>query len=176
MANAIDANKALLNYPQVKPIDTVLARFVEGMWLHAWASVLLILGLWWIIGVKPTFPDPLLAIESIFGAMLLALGVAIPLAVWGTLNSGVMNVVGIISQPLTILSGVIFSMHDLPPNVQELLAYNPIVHVVEGFRAGALGNPLFEYFDLSYAYRFGMIGLGFGYAFYFRYRFRLLQK
>ncbi|WP_319497369.1 ABC transporter permease [uncultured Cohaesibacter sp.] len=176
IANAIDANQALLNYPQVKPIDTILARFVEGMWLHAWASVLLILGLWWILGVKPTFPDLPLALECVFGAMLLALGFALPLAVLGTLNDGIMKFVNIISQPLMIFSGVVFSIHDLPASFQGVLALNPIVHLVEGFRAGAFGNPLFNEFDLGYPLRFGVISLGFGYALYFRYRFKLLQK
>lgn len=176
LAHAIQANMALLNYPQVKPLDTILARFITAMFMHAWASVLLILLVWWLFGAVPDFPDPLLCVEVILIAMLFAMGIATPLAVLGTLNENVFKVVGILTSPLMIVSGVIFSILDLPANIQKVLAYNPIIHLTNGFRAGALGVPLFAGSDLSYPLEWAVIGLGIGYALYFKYRFKLLQS
>ena len=176
IAHAIQANMSLLNYPQVKPLDTILARFIYSMIMHAWASVLLLCLVWWLIGAYPTFPDPLMCVEVIVVGMLLALGIATPLAVLGVLNDNVFKVVGIITSPLVILSGVIFSISDLPAQFQEILAYNPLLHITVGFRAGALGSPLFSGFDLGYPLECAVIGLGVGYALYFKYRFRLLQS
>lgn len=176
LPSAIDANQALLNYPQVKPIDTIIARFIQGIWLHTWSSIIIFFGIWWILRVYPNFPDPLLAIEAIAVAMVLAFGVSLPLAVLGTLNNELLKFVGIVSSPLMILSGVMYSVNEMPLVVQFILSYNPILHLVEGFRAGAFGIPLFRYFDLIYPLKFGCLGLGFGCALYYRYRFKLLTK
>ena len=174
--HAIDANVALLNYPQVKPLDTILARFIQGVWMQLWSAVLLFGLLWWIIGVLPTFPDPLMCISATFKACLMALGLGLILAVFGTLNLSLLKFVAIISQPLMLLSCVIFSPSDIPLVAQEILAYNPIVHVLDEFRAGAFGTKLFAFYDGNYPLYFGLLCIGFGCAFYYRYRFRLLQQ
>lgn len=41
--------------------------------------------------------------------------------------------------PLTFLSGVFYSIHSLSPFWQNLLIYNPIFYMVDGFRYGFLG-------------------------------------
>lgn len=174
--HAINANRALLNYPQVKPIDTMLARFIQGMWLHALASLAMLVGLWWIVGVMPTFPDPLLCFQSLGIAMLLALGIALPIGILGTLNESILKLVGVLTQPLMILSGVLYSLNELPVSARELLAYNPIVHLVSAFRYGAFGTKLFPEYSLSYPAFFGFISLGIGSTLYYILRFRLLRK
>jgi len=173
---AIISNEALLNYPQVKPIDTVLARFVLEMWLHSIASCWLFLSLWWILGITPSFPDPLMCFEAIAVAMLLSLGIAMPLAVYGTFNESITKMVGILSQPLMILSAVLYSMNDLPAEARGFLAWNPIVHIIESFRHGAFGTKLFVGHNLLYPAYLGLILLGFGFVAYYANRFKLLQK
>lgn len=174
--HAILSNEALLNYPQVKPIDTLLARFVQGTWLHAIACILMFVSLWWILGVYPSFPDLLLCVEMLVTAMIMALGLAVPLGVLGTINAGALKFISIISQPLMLVSGVVYSTSDLPQAARNILKFNPIVHVIDGFRHGAFGSPLFPEYEPFYPLLFGLICLGFGYLVYFRYRFRLLQK
>lgn len=173
---AINANQPLLNYPQVKPIDTLIARFIQGMWLHALACIIMLLGLWWLGGIRPSFPDPLLCLEMVGTAMLLAMGLSLPIAVFGTLNESIFKAIGIFSQPLMILSGVMYSTYELPAIARDVLWWNPIVHLVEGFRAGAFGTKLFPEYEPFYPLLFGIFSLGFGYALYFVYRFRLMQK
>ncbi len=75
-----------------------------------------------------------------------------------------------------IVSGVMYSMSELPTAARQILAYNPIVHLVSGFRAGAFGTKPFPEYDLLYPFFFGLLCFGFGYAFYYIYRFRLMQK
>lgn len=119
--HAINANQALLNYPQVKPIDTLIARFIQGTWLHALASILMLLGVWWVVGVRPAFPDPLLCLEMIGVSMLLAAGLSLLIAVFGTLNDSILKAIGILSQPLMILSGVMYSTYELPSIARQVL-------------------------------------------------------
>ena len=173
---AINANQALLNYPQVKPIDTILARFIQSIWLHAIASILMLTSLWWLFDLSPPFPDPLLCIEVIGITMLLTLGVSIPIGVLGTMNESILKFIGLVRQPLMILSGVMYSMSELPTGARQMLAFNPIVHLIDGFRAGAFGTKTFPEYSLSYPILVGLLSLGFGYVLYFLFRFRLMQK
>lgn len=41
--------------------------------------------------------------------------------------------------PLTMLSGVFYSIHTLPPFWQALSAYNPVFYIIDGFRYGFFG-------------------------------------
>ncbi|WP_319528822.1 ABC transporter permease [uncultured Cohaesibacter sp.] len=173
---SISSNQGLLNYPQVKPIDTIIARFILSCWLHLLASILLVFVVWWILGDYPEFPDPLLCVTTLIIAFLFGLGVSLPLTIFGTINESVLKFVNIVSMPLMILSGVMFSMNEMPQTVRQLLAYNPLVHLIEGFRHGAFGVRLFPEYNLAYPV-FVTIGLlGIGFALYFIYRFRLLMK
>jgi len=173
---AIIANGALLNYPQVKPFDTILARYILEMWLHSIASCWLFLSLWWLAGIVPTFPDPMLCIQAMAVAMLLSLAIALPLAVYGTFHEGITKMVGILSQPLMILSAILYSMNDLPTKARYILSWNPIVHIIESFRHGAFGTKLFVGHSLLYPAYVGLVLLGFGFVAYHANRFKLIQK
>jgi ABC-2 type transport system permease protein len=41
--------------------------------------------------------------------------------------------------PLTFLSGVFYSIQNLPPFWQEVSSYNPVFYLIDGFRHGFLG-------------------------------------
>ncbi len=174
--NAIGFNRALLNYPQVKPLDTVMARYILEMWLHSIASIWLFFSLWWFAGLLPDFPDPLESIKAIGVAMLLSFGIALSLAVYGEFYESLKRVVGIITMPLMILSAVIYSINDLPPAGREALSWNPIVHIISSFRHGAFGIRLFEGHNLAYPAMVGLALSGFGLVSYYANRFRLIQQ
>ena len=174
--NAISFNRALLNYPQVKPLDTIFARYFLEMWLHSIASIWLFFALFWFIGIAPEFPDPLECIRAMGVAMLLSLGIAVPLAVYTEFYESLGRIVGILTQPLMILSAIIYSINDLPPAGRAALSWNPIVHIVSSFRHGAFGIPLFEGHNLAYPAFVGLGLLGFGMIAYYANRYRLIQK
>ncbi|WP_171022237.1 ABC transporter permease [Cohaesibacter sp. CAU 1516] len=174
--HAINANQGLLNYPQVKPIDAIIARFIVTNWLHLLASMLLVFCVWLAIGVYPNFPDPWLCITVLVTAMALGMGVALPLTVFGTKNESIFKFIGIISMPLMILSAVVFSLNEMPQHVRQLLAWNPLVHLTEGFRHGAFGTRLFSEYNPLYPEILAIVLNGFGYALYYLYRFKLMMK
>ncbi len=172
----IKSNSSLLNYPGVKPIDTIFARFFLEMWLHSIASILLFATLFWTIGVHPTFPDPLLAFRAIGIAFMLSLGIGLLLGIYGQFYESVTKTVNILTQPLMIMSGVLYSMNDLPQKAREALSWNPIVQLISAFRQGALGIKPFEEYDLSYPTYLSIFVLGIAFVAYYANRFRLIQK
>lgn len=176
IARAIESNAALLNYPQVKPIDTVLARFILEMSLHMIAAVLLFAALWWFGGIVPVFADPMKMIVAITIAMMLSFGLGLSISVYGTFYPGLMKIIELISRPLMILSAVIYSVRDLPPVARDVLAWNPIVHLIEYFRVGAFGTKLFPGHDLQYPLMISVVLLGLGFLAYYANRYKLIQK
>jgi ABC-2 type transport system permease protein len=56
--------------------------------------------------------------------------------------------------PLTYLGGVFYSIHLLPPFWEALSWINPVVYMVNGFRAGILGTS-----DVPVAYAYGILSV-----------------
>ena len=176
IAKAIVSNPSLLNYPQVKPIDTVLARFILEMSLHSIAALLLFFTLWWFLDISPTFANPLMMIGAIAIAMMISLGLGLSLAIYGTFYPGLMKSVELVTRPLMLLSAILYSMRDIPPVAREVLAWNPIIHIIEYFRAGAFGVKLFAGHNVMYPLMLGIILLGFSFVAYYANRYKLIQK
>jgi len=176
ISSAISANESLLNYPQVKPIDTVIARFILEMTLQIMAAVLLFFSLWWIGDIVPVFHDPLMMLMAIGIAMVMSGSIGLLLATYGTFYPSLKKAVDLVTRPLMILSGIIYSIRDLPPLAREILSWNPIIHIVEYFRAGAFGTKLFAEHDLMYVLMITIVLLGFSMVAYYVNRFKLIQK
>ena len=70
---AIKMNAALLNFPQVRPISCIVARYLFEMSLLLVTAVTLYFILWWFWGLIPTFHDPLRLIQVVAVAMMLGL-------------------------------------------------------------------------------------------------------
>ncbi len=172
---AIIANAALLNYPQVKPIDTLIARFILEMWLQLIAMFLMFFGIFWLLDVLPEFADPLLSLEAIGTALIFSAGIAFPLSVYGTFYVSLTKAVNIITSPLMLVSAVMYSVNDLPVRAREVLTWNPIVHIIEAFRSGLFGTKMFQGHNLGYPFMIGICLLGFGCIAYSVNRYKLAQ-
>lgn len=132
---ALDANSALLGYPVVKQVDTLVARAALEVATCLLATLLLLGGLV-LIGGQPI--PAYLERMAVAVALLVLLGFG-----HGTLNAVIgqfipswRTVEPMLSRPLFILSGVFFVPDRMPPKLTEILAWNPILHGVELMRLG----------------------------------------
>jgi capsular polysaccharide transport system permease protein len=132
---AVDANRALFSYRQVRPVDPVLVRnFLEGM-LRTFVFVIFIaLGL--MLGFD-FFPDNALkAFYAWFSIWSLGLGLGLVTSVGATLIPEIGKIIRMLSLPLLIISGVMFPLNQLPHWLLEYLMLNPIPHGLETLRLG----------------------------------------
>ncbi|MGY0585795.1 MAG: ABC transporter permease [Paraglaciecola chathamensis] len=131
---AIDANRALYAYRQVKPVDPVIIRcYLEGMIRTFVFLLLIIAGI--LLGID-LFPDePLRALFYWSSLWLLGVGAGLVLSALSGLVPEVGRIVKIISMPLMLVSGVIFPLNFLPHTLLEYLMWNPIVHGIEALRS-----------------------------------------
>ncbi len=174
-ASAVDANRALFTYRQVKPVDTVLSRCVlEGvlmLLITAWVFAGLAL-----TGVQLQLDAPLQVMASVACLWLLAVGWGLAVSVATELVPEAANLLNLLLMPLMLISGAIFPLSAIPQPWREWLMLNPLAHGMEGVRAGL--SPFYNHVpELSMNYLQGctLVLVFMGLALQRRFRNRLVS-
>lgn len=149
MSSAIESNRGLLLYPQVTPFDLMVARLLlEGATFIGVFTVILGGGV--LLGFASPPADPLMLLLTLFCVVLLGAGI-------GTLQGAVtMNFpwVDHFMRPFWRMmlwtSGVFFTLKQLPMSAQDILVWNPVLHVIELMRAAYFAQV--EPYRVSYGY------------------------
>lgn len=132
---AIDANKGLLFYPQVRPLDLVVARvLLEG----ATQSVVLLV----LLGAVALF-EGAVRIDNSLNVMLgfglaSGLGASFGLVCCGlsVYSRTVDQLYPALLRVLFWLSAVFHPLESVPKSLRDILALNPIIHAIELVRDG----------------------------------------
>jgi len=176
LTEAIDGNRALYAYRQVKPLDAVIARGIVEcvLWLAVLVLTLSVLdGIGW--HAVPANPLQLFAAAGLMCLLGSGTGLLVAVATHGLPK--VRKVVNMIYLPLYILSGVIFSIQRLPRSYQEWLIWNPLLHLVELSRS-AFEPRYHSGLSIGFGYpaAVGLVVLTLALALYRRDRQRLLRE
>lgn len=130
---AIEMNRMLFAYRQVKPVDTVLVRCYLEFVLKSFILTLFIIG--GSLLEFPLIPDlPIEAMFAWFSLWLLGLGLGLVFSVLSTLVNEVGIIVRVTTLPLLLLSGVMIPATIVPYHLQYYFLLNPIVHGIETLR------------------------------------------
>ena len=155
MLFAISANRALLTYPPVKPVDVMIARFLlESLTMYVILTSFFVL-MHWIAGTKVILDYGEFA-GSVAALSILCAGFGAFNAVFSILWPTWERIWSFVPMPVMILSGTFFVPKALPSGIQDLLAYNPVLHCVEWLRTSTYltYDPLL---DRSYPILFGYV-------------------
>ncbi|MDM7932216.1 ABC transporter permease [Tabrizicola sp.] len=133
LMTVFDANRALLTYPIIKDVDTLLARAILISTTYVMIMVTFFGGLWLLgLAAPPARPDQV--VIAFLAASLLGIG-------FGTLNAVVASmwetwtqVEKVLTRPLFFISGIFYVPSQLPPQAREFLQWNPVLHLIEWFR------------------------------------------
>jgi capsular polysaccharide transport system permease protein len=164
VTGAAAQNTALFAYRQVKPVDTQLARaFLEGFML-----MMLCMGAALVLKLEGhliDFEDPLGIMAVYFALWVMGLGLGMCLT---PLYAGVREAriaVKFVMRPLYLISGVIFPLNSLPPDIREILMWNPIANGVELARFAITSNyAVIPEASAGYFYGFTLVILFIGLA------------
>lgn len=132
---SILGNRPLLFFPQVRPVDIVLARSA----LEAVTVLTVFVGLLSANALLVGYLDPanlLAVVTGLAAAWLLGLGLGTSLMGLSVFFPITDQLVPIVMRPMFILSGLFFAANELPPEVRDILLYNPVLHAVETVRGG----------------------------------------
>ena len=157
LMTVFNANRALLTYPIIKDVDTLIARSLLIVCTYLiimliFYSCLLGLGL-------ANFPAHIeQVLFAFFATALLGIGFGSMNAVIGSLWDTWIHVERILTRPLFFISGIFYVPSQLPPEAIAVLKWNPVLHLVEWFREGFYPNYNSFVLDIYYPMYIG-IGL-----------------
>lgn len=156
--NAVQANKPLLYFPVIKPMDTFVSRALLESLTQATVLALIVGGHSFIF---QTIPD----------ADWLDVFVPFFLLVVMGFNTGIINCVimayfstwaqiwNVVSRPLLLVSGLFYTAESLPQEGQDILYWNPIMHCIEWVRTGFFPGFESNFLDVQYVLIWAFGGL-----------------
>ena len=161
VARSITFSRPLLMYPAVSWIDAVFARFILNTLTNILVAYLLMAGLLMVTDTRTVLEiGPI--ITSFALAMLLGLAI-------GTLNCAISGLYptweliwSIATRPLFLISAIFFTFESLPRPVQDILWWNPLVHIVGEMRSGFYPMYRAQYVDNAYVLTVSLVTLLFG--------------
>ncbi len=163
-SSALQYSRALLAYPSVTWMDAIVARFILNF-LTSVTVFAIVIGAIILTTETRTTIDLFPIIQALIMAGILGLGVGVMNCllrgiwpVWGTIWH-------ILSRPLFLASGIFFLYEDMPREVQNILWWNPLLHITGLMRTGFFANYDANYVSLTYGYGFGLILTAFGLLF-----------
>lgn len=175
VGRSLSYSRTLLEYPGVVWIDAVLARYLLNSLVSLIVMPVLLVG---IIVVE----DVTLILD--WGAITLSVVLALLTALsWGMLNAYLFerfdvwsNIWQILTAPLMIVSGVILLYEDLPAFAQDVLWYNPLLHVTGLMRAGFYSTYQPQYISVTFVVTCAMVPLVLGLLLLRRYNREILIR
>lgn len=153
VSRALVFSRNLLVFPVVGWAEAIIARFILNSLVQFIVSVIVISAIL-IVTETSLLIEPVLPLISMFLAGLLGLGVGLLNAVLIGFFPIWENIWGIATRPLFLASGIVFLYEDMPQLAQDIIWWNPLVHVTSISRDGFY--PLYEAPFVSYEYLVGV--------------------
>lgn len=175
LSTAVRNNYALLQYPNVTPYDALVARLALQTLTNLFVAVIIMgVAVWWTSEpVRPNFP---LLAGAVAAATLMAAGAGFMNAVLFHVFPTYEQLFNIVNRPLFLVSGIFFTPESMPSQLRDLLALNPLVHVISAFRQGIYPVYHATLSSLEYPFAVGLVSLFFGMILLRRYDERLVER
>jgi capsular polysaccharide transport system permease protein len=155
-ATAINFSRALLAYPSVTWLDAVLGRFVLEVLTSTTVFCILITAILLVINSHVILDFTPIVVGITLAAMI-GLGVGMINCLLFSIFPVWKSIWGIVTRPLIIASGVLFTLEDMPPTVQDILWWNPLIHITGLVRTGFYSTYHASYVSLLYTFAVALI-------------------
>lgn len=169
-------NAAFYAYQQVKPFDSVLARFALEIALTLIGGVLILFLLWWFFDLQVRFNRMPQAIGLLMMMMAAGFGLSLFFGTYGTLYPVIPRIASLGSRGLMFLSAVIHPMKDLQKKAGDILLWNPLAHMEELLRYYALDMKYYPGVTVAFPLGFTLFSLFLGFTAYYANRYELLKR
>ncbi|MEP3298807.1 MAG: ABC transporter permease [Pseudoruegeria sp.] len=173
--SAIKFSRPLLAYPRVSFIDTILARYLLNTLTQVLVFYIIVTGILTLTDARAVLDLPSIGLGLLL-ASFLGVGIGclncyltMEFPIWATIWS-------IINRPMFLISGIFFLYDDMPRFAQDILWYNPLLHVVGLTRSGFYATYDATYVSLPYVVSIAGVSLILGLLLLRRNYKRLLQK
>lgn len=151
VASAVKANKSLLTYPLVAPIDAVVARYILQFITTSFVATFILGTIIVQLPYSVHFDWPRI-LEALFAATLLGVGMGLINVTLFARSPLYEQIFSLVNRPMFMVSGVFFLPDAMPRPYADYLLYNPILHSVMCFRRGIYPEYNPEMLDMGYVY------------------------
>ena len=173
---AVDCNRPLFVYRQVKPFDTAIVRGGLEAFILVFESMIIIT-IVNLLGRDAVPVNPLLVLGAVGGLWLFGLGYGLITSVLMELVPELEHIFKILMMPLYLISGVVWPLSSIPMPYRDYLLVNPVAHGIEAVRLGFMSHyHAAPGVSLWYLYGCSTIALFFGLLLYRRYVLRLVMQ
>ncbi len=149
VSNAIKKNKPLYAFRQVRPISSIIAiAFFE--FLVKFVVIISISVVAYFLKIKGQLDDPLEVILIMLRVWLISSSLGLIFALSSCYVAEVEKIRGLLMRPIFFISGIFFSLQDIPQDYWPYLTWNPLLHAVELTRHAAY--PAYEAVGVSYLF------------------------
>lgn len=146
---AISGNRSLLSFPQVLPLDIMIARSIVVCATQI-VSITIIFCIGHLCGIQIAVSNVSLLLLALVLALSFGMGCGFVLSSLALYLPALENLVPIIMRILFFASGVFFSVGAFSNRVGTWLLYNPIMQLIEMARAAMSTGYVSPYFDSQY--------------------------
>ncbi|MBB4305327.1 capsular polysaccharide transport system permease protein [Rhodobium orientis] len=142
-------NRNLLFFPIVKPIDSYVASAVlETTTMVVVMSVIFVS---YHVAFGGGLPDSfIMTIVPFIYAALIGFSIGVFNVCIGSVFKSWVKIFKMTSRPMFFISGIFFIAESLPRSIQNILYYNPILHITEWTRQGYFAEFNSDFLDLYY--------------------------
>lgn len=133
----VSANRGLLSYRQITLMDVFIAKAIAYCAIEAIVFAIVLGGLaMFAFDVLPSYPPEFAGALAL--TVALAFGLGLLFAALGSLVPDSKSLIRVLFLPLYLASGVLFPVTRFPESLIDLLALNPVLHLVELTRSAAI--------------------------------------
>ena len=128
--SAVSANKALLTFPQVTPLDLMVGRMVV-LWGKEIVSALILIAIAALAGVYFKVSNFAVFVFTLLVPALLGLGLGMVFHAINVYFPVTEKIVNIILRIMFFTSGVFFSISRFPSYIMDYVWWNPMIQIIE---------------------------------------------
>lgn len=142
LMGGVEANKSLFAYKQIQPFDAFAARAIVEFCIAAMVFLIIYTALtWYGLDTRIFHPIEWLFVLTLGIIFSFSLGIIFSIIAEEIPESKL--ILRLIFMPLYFLSGIIFSIQQMPAKYMEYLLWNPYLHIIDLLRAST-----FQYYRL----------------------------
>ena len=172
---SVNANKGLLAYRQVAPLDPFIARLlIEIATFILVYVILMLLCAWFGMDVLPQYLLELIYASGLL--VFLATGLGLILCNIMLFWEDVLKVLSMVMTPMFIISGIFFTATMIPSQYWYLFTWNPIFHVIELSREAMFVTYTSPVADPNFVLFLGLVFNSFGLMMYWLNKHRFVAS
>jgi len=130
VSTSIKKSKPLYAFRQVQPISSILAITLFECLVKAF--VILVIGmLCFILQFDIHISDPLSVLANLLKVAIFSMSIGVTFALAACYVPETAKITGLLMRPMFFISGVFFSLQDVPQEYWSYLTWNPVLHAIE---------------------------------------------